>query len=302
MQLAKRKNTMKTVKTERITVMTLFLLPVIILISVYFVYSIISCFSFTFYDWNGLQDIDETFCGLYNWKKLLNDTTFWSTIPHNMMIMFASVVVELPLSMMMAYFLNRYDRKATAYKIVWFIPLLMSSAAIGTLSSFLYNNYTGPVAKIVKAFGLKMPSLLGDPKLAMYVICFTIVWQYAPFYMLYCYAGLNSIPDEIYEAATIDGANRRQYFFRCAIPMMAPTLKNAVILQIVGAMKSFDIVYTMTTGGPAGSTELMATYMYKQTFRGQMMGYGSTIAAMMFILITIVSLTLVRILNYKKGD
>ena len=119
--------------------------------------------------------------------------------------------------------------------------------------------------------------------------------------MVYFLAAYSSLPSDVYEAAIIDGATKGQYFWKVALPMMKPSIKSAIILSMVGSLKYFDLIYVMTGGGPGTSSELMATYMYKTAFSSQRMGYGSTIACGMFILITVISLVTMKILN-RNGD
>ena len=118
--------------------------------------------------------------------------------------------------------------------------------------------------------------------------------------MVYSVAGYTNVSEDVYEASLIDGANKRQYFFKIALPLMMPTLKSAAIMSMVGSLKYFDLVYVMTGGGPGTSTELMATYMYKLSFAQFNMGYGSAVAGGMFILISLISLVTMRVLNGKK--
>ena len=120
--------------------------------------------------------------------------------------------------------------------------------------------------------------------------------------MVYCMAAFTNISEDVYEAALIDGATKGQYFWKIALPILMPSIKSAAILSMVGSLKYFDLIYVMTGGGPGTSTELMATYMYKQAFTEFNMGYGSTVAAGMFILITVISLITMRIINGKKED
>lgn len=286
-------------KHEERQVTLLFLIPVFLFLGVFIVFSIAYCFRISLFDWNGLSAMDD-YIGFDNWVKLAGDGTFWSSLVNNLKLMFMLLVIELPISIAMAYFLDLYGKKANIFKVVWFLPILMSSTAVGTLFSFFFDNYFGPIAGFMKLFGMRMPSLLGDPDVAIYAVGFVIVWQYVPFYMVYFLAGISSIPEEIYEASIIDGAKRSQYFFKCALPMLAPTVRNAIVLQLVSSLKYFDLVYVLTGGGPSGSTELMATYMYRQSFLNSQMGYGSAVACGMFIVITILALTTVKLLNRNE--
>jgi raffinose/stachyose/melibiose transport system permease protein len=120
--------------------------------------------------------------------------------------------------------------------------------------------------------------------------------------MVYFIASYTNIPTDVFEAARIDGADRGQYFWKIAFPLLIPSVKSAMILSMVGSLKYFDLIYVMTGGGPGTSTELMATYMYKQSFKTYNMGYGSTVASGMFILITVVSLCTMKLLNRNKEE
>ena len=118
--------------------------------------------------------------------------------------------------------------------------------------------------------------------------------------MVYSMAGFTNISTDVFEAARIDGATRGEYFWKIALPLLMPTLKNAAIMSMVGSLKYFDLIYVMTNGGPGRSTELMATYMYKLSFSEFNMGYGSTVAAGMFILISAIALVTMRLINGKE--
>ena len=127
-----------------------------------------------------------------------------------------------------------------------------------------------------------------------------MAWQFTPFYMVYFIAGYGNIDTTIYEAAVIDGATRGQYLRQIAIPLLGPIFKTACTMSLIGSLKYFDMIWNMTGGGPAGGTELMATYMYKKTFPEMLMGYGSTVASAMFLIITLISITTIKLL--RKGE
>ena len=127
-----------------------------------------------------------------------------------------------------------------------------------------------------------------------------MAWQYTPFYMVYFIAGYGNIDTTIYEAAVIDGATRWQYIRLIAIPLLGPIFKTACTMSLIGSLKYFDMIWNMTQGGPAGATELMATYMYKLSFQQFNMGYGSTVAAGMFILITALALLFDKVFRVKE--
>lgn len=288
---ARQRNTRK--------VAALFLAPVTILLLVYILYPIIDTFITSGYQWNGIS-AGKKFIGLDNWKMLLSDKSFWIAFRNNLVIMVLSIAIQIPIGLALATFLDFGGKKLTIFKVIWFIPLLMSSVAIGFLFTYALATNGGIVSTISGWFGGGNIDLLGNPKTALLTVIIVICWQFTPFYMVYFMAAFTNIPYDVFEAARIDGATRGQYFWRIALPLLAPSMKSAAILSMVGSLKYFDLIYVMTGGGPGTSTELMATYMYKQSFKNFNMGYGSAVAGGMFILISMVSLITMKLLKGKE--
>lgn len=287
-------------KRNTAIVTTVFLVPVFFFLILFIIYPIVDSFWLSLYKWNGIS-ANKTFIGLENWKDIITDMTFLKAFKNNMIIVVLSIIIQLPIAMAIAYFLDTGGRKLNLFKIVYFLPMLMSSVAVGFLFRYTYDPQFGLISAISSLFGgTDMVDLLGNSKIAIYAVIAVICWQFIPFYMVYFLAGLSSLPTEVYEAAIIDGATRGQYFWKVAMPCMKGTIKSASILSLVGSLKYFDLIYVMTQGGPSGATELMATYMYKNAFQINKMGYGSTVAAGMFIIITLISLVTLRIINGKE--
>jgi binding-protein-dependent transport system inner membrane component len=278
---------------------TVFLIPVVLFLIVFIFYPIVDTFITSFYKWNGIS-VDKTFVGLTNWMNLLKDGKFFAGFKNNLIVMFLSVCIQIPLGLLLATLIDFGGKKMTLFKILWFIPLLMSSVAIGFLFTYALATNGGMISSISTFLGGKNIDLLGNPKTALFTVIGVMAWQFTPFYMVYCMAAYTNISTDIFEAATIDGANKWQYFLKIALPLLTPSLKSAAILSMVGSLKYFDLVYVMTGGGPGTSTELMATYMYKQSFVNFNMGYGSAVAGGMFILISIISLVTLSVLNKNK--
>ncbi len=287
-------------KRQAVICAVVFLAPTFFFLGVFMFYSIFSSLQISLFNWNGIGPRTQ-FVGLQNWAELLKDYRFIRALGNNLIIVVLSIVFQMPIGMGLAYILDTAGKKFNLFKVAWFLPLLMSSVAIGFLFKYVYEPNYGLVAALLKLVGLKGIDFLGNPHIALYAVVGVICWQFIPFYMVYYLAGLGGLPEEVYEASIIDGATRRQYFFRCALPMLMPTIKSAVTMSMVGSLKYFDLIYVMTGGGPSGSTELMATYMYKKSFAEQMMSYGATVASAMFLFITIFSLVSIRLMN-RKGD
>lgn len=297
----KEKSTSLLVIRQRNTrkVAALFLAPVTILMVIYIFYPIVDTFITSTYQWNGIS-ADRKFIGIQNWITLLQDKSFWIAFKNNLIIMVLSIVIQIPLGLALATFLDFGGKKLTVFKVIWFIPLLMSSVAIGFLFTYALATNGGIVSTISGWFGGGNIDLLGNPKTALLTVIAVICWQFTPFYMVYFMAAFTNIPYDEFEAARIDGATRGQYFWKIALPLLVPSMKSAAILSMVGSLKYFDLIYVMTGGGPGTSTELMATYMYKESFSNFNMGYGSAVAGGMFILISMIALITMKLINGKK--
>lgn len=295
----KENSLQKNKQRETNRVATIFLAPVALILVMYVFYPIVNTFYTSLFEWNGIS-ADKLFIGLENWSKLLKDEVFWFAFTNNIKIMILSICIQIPLGLAMATFLDFVGKKANIFKVIWFIPMLISSVAIGFLFTYALATKGGIVSAISNFFGGKNIDLLGNPDTALYTIIAIIAWQFTPFYMVYCMAAYTNVSPEVFEAARIDGATRGQYFWKIALPLLTPSLKSAAILSMVGSLKYFDLIYVMTNGGPGRSTELMATYMYKLSFSEFNMGYGSTAAAGMFILISVIALVTMRLINGKE--
>lgn len=295
----KRKSTLSNRKRQTNIAALVFMLPAFIILIAFVFYPIIDTFRISSYEWNGISS-NMVYVGLNNWKKLINDKSFWFAFRNNLTVVIFSILLQIPIGLLMATFIEFKKRRANFYKVLWFIPLLMSSVAIGFLFNYALAAQGGIVSYFSNLLGRGNVDLLGNPDTALMTVILVIAWQFTPLYMVYSLAAYTNISVEVYEASIIDGATKAQYFFRIAVPLLSPFLKNAAILSMVGSLKYFDLIYVLTGGGPGTSTELMATYMYKKSFAEFNMGYGSTVAGGMFILISLVSLITLKILQGNK--
>ncbi|MBD5153427.1 MAG: sugar ABC transporter permease [Oscillibacter sp.] len=278
-----------------------FLAPVVFFLTVYLLYPIFSTFFNSFHQWNGIS-ADKKFIGFSNWIKLIHDTDFWRAFSNNIKVMVLSLVIQMPAGILLATFLDATGKKGNVFKAIWFLPMLMSSVAVGYLFRYALATNGGLISSVSELFGGGKIDLLGNQATALYAVIGVVCWQFIPFYMVYYIAGYSSISPDIYEASIIDGSTRGQYVRHIALPLLVPTIKSAIVLSLIGSLKYFDLVYVMTGGGPSSSTELMATYMYKNSFELFNMGYGSTIAAGMFVLITLFASVVMRLLNGRGND
>jgi raffinose/stachyose/melibiose transport system permease protein len=283
-------------RREIFFVSALFLVPAVFLLLVYIYYSVGYAFFLSFRDWNGIDPV-KRFVEMMNWRELLRDPSFTGAIRHNLLIIVMSLVIQQPIAIALAFMLDRMGPRSGPLRVVYYFPALFSTAAVGMLFTFIYSPRNGIFTTISRLFGGGIVDILGNPSMSLMGVFTVICWTAIPFYMLFYRAVLSAMDTEIYEASLIDGATLSQYFFRIVLPMIKVSIQTACTLSMIGSLKYFDLVYIMTEGGPNSSSELMATYMYRMTFRFRRMGYGSSIASGMFIIVVLFSLFFLFISN-----
>jgi raffinose/stachyose/melibiose transport system permease protein len=294
------KSLRNSVERDTITTAILFLIPAFFFLLLFIFYCAGYSIYLSFFDWDGVKPIKE-FVGVRNWQNLVTDAKFYQAFLNNIKIVILSILIELPMGLVLGFMLYMGGKKLSLFKIAFFLPYLMSIVAIGFLFKIIYDPYFGLVRVFTEFIGIGKVDILGNPKIAIYAVIAVICWQVIPFYMVYFIGSLSSISPEIYEASIIDGATKVRYFFSIAIPMIKNNISNAIVLMVVGSLKYFDLIYVMTEGGPGGATELMATYMYKNSFHVMRMSYGSTIATAMLIIITLISILMLILKGGRKG-
>ncbi len=283
---------------NRITII-LFLLPAIILFTVFIIYPIFRSLYFSLFDWNGLGPATD-FVGLENFKKILTDKIFQKAVVNNLLIAVLSLAVQLPISLAIAIMVGRNFPGRGFFRTIFFLPYVLSEVitAIIWLSMFNPNPERGFINAILELIpGLDPVAMLGDPGLVLIAIFIVLSWKYFGLHMLLFMAGLQNIPHEIEEAALIDGANRWQMLTRITIPLLGGTLRTSAYLSILGSLTQFTLVWVMTKGGPVNASEVMATYMYRYGFVRFWLGYGSAVAIVMLLIALIFSLVYRRLME-----
>jgi len=260
------------------------LFPALSLFIFFVVYPIIRSFFYGFYDWNGLSR--PIYVGLANFKAVLSDKVFWHAFRNNIFIVVISVFGQIPLGLVLAVLLNDKFRGAKFFRFIFFMPMILSTVVVGLLWSTILNSQVGIVNNLLKNIGLGSLAhdWLGESGLALYSVGFVIIWQFFGLYMIILMAALQNIPKEVFESAELDGAGGLTKLFHITLPMIWSSIMASVVLCIAGGMKTFDLVFTMTQGGPAHATDLMAIYMYNKTFETYKYGYGSAVSLVIFLL------------------
>jgi raffinose/stachyose/melibiose transport system permease protein len=292
-----------TASERKLAVALLFLLPAFVFLAAFIIWPVLLSIQLSFYEWNGIAQV-RTFVGLDNWKALAADSVFWRALGNNLIVVALSIGIQLPVALALAVLLHRGGSKLKVFKVVYFFPMLMSTVAVGALFKAVYDLQFGAVTPLLRALGLAALTRdwLGDAQVALFSVIAVICWQFIPFYMILFLARLTSIPNELREAAAMDGATGGQYFWRVELPLMRGIIITAMTLSLIGSLKYFDLIWVMTEGGPSRATELMATYMYKEAFSSFRMGYGSTISTAMFVIVMSAALATIAVRRLRPDE
>ncbi|WIV18079.1 sugar ABC transporter permease [Paenibacillus polygoni] len=260
----------------------LFIFPALLLFFMFFIYPIFSSIYYSFTSWNGVS-ANPKFIGFSNYLKALEDERFWESAKNNGWFIVFSCFIQVPLIIFFSLLIANVKKLKGLYKTAVFLPSIMSTAVIGILWGFIYEPNIGLLNKLLGLIGIEPLYWLSDEKYAMFSILLTNAWQWTGFYIIMVLAAILSIPRDLDEAAEIDGATRLQRALSITLPLIKPIISVVIMLSIAGAMKAADIVIVMTKGGPAGSTDVLATYMIKYAITNFKYGYGNTIAVLIFI-------------------
>jgi len=264
--------------------LTGFVAPALIVYTTFVIVPVAMAVYYGFFNWNGLGALDN-FIGLDNYRRAFEDPVFRGALEHNVAIAAMSVLIQLPIAFGLALLLNRRMRGRSALRLIVFAPYVLSEVITAVAWSLLLQP-DGAVDQVMKSLGLGrfVELWLGDPNIVLYTMFFVVTWKYIGFGVILLLAGLQNIPQELTEAAAIDGASGWQITRHVTWPLLGPTVRIWIFLSIIGSLQLFDIVWIMTLGGPAGASETMAVYIIDQGFKSSQFGYGSAVAVILFVL------------------
>ena len=264
----------------------IFLLPALILFCAVLIAPIGASGYYSFFDWNGLGA--KTFIGLQNYKELFtsNPIGFMRALGNSLLLAGFSVFLQLPLALWLALTLGKKIKGERVFLSVYFMPVLISTVVIGQLWLKIYNPDYGILNVFLRHIGLDNLThiWLGEKATALGAVFVPILWQYVGYHMLLLYAGVKSVPPELREAAMLDGATDSQVNRFIVLPYIKPIIRISVIFAVTGSLKSFDLIYVLTNGGPLHKTEVPSTLMISMLFLRNRYGMGSAIAVMLILL------------------
>ncbi len=266
--------------------------PALIMFFTFVIFPVVMAAYYGFFSWKGYGP-PKDFVGLKNYLTILKDPTFHDALRHNATIVVLSLLLQGPVAILFALLLNKKMRGQSVIRVLIFVPYVISEVIVGTGWSLLVST-TGALNAFLKSVGLGWLAhdWLADPKIAIWTLMVIITWKYIGFAVILLMAGLQSIPEELYEAAAIDGASYWQIQRRIALPLLGPTIRIWAFLSIIGSLQLFDLVYIIWgqyVAATAG-TSTMATYMVANGRTSGNYGFGNAVAVLLFLITLVVAL------------
>ena len=300
----------------------LFMIPALIFFAIYVVLPIFESISLSFYSWNGLYRADGSstaeWVGWDNYVKLWSDDRFWTSLGNNVLWL-VLFMLAVPLGLFIALFLNQTVTGMRFYKSLFFFPFVISQVVVGLIFGWFYNPDFGVVGSVWKALFCEEtvnfvgnvtfkcsstpPDILSSAEFATYGIIAAGLWPQIAYCMILYLTGLNNVAADQIEAARLDGAKGWKMLWYVVLPQLKPATFIAVVVTVIGALRSFDMIAIMTQGGPYGSTNVLAYYMYETAISeyGERYGYGSAIATVLFLIMLVyISYFLFRMYQDEK--
>lgn len=240
-----------------------------------------------FFKWKGYgkPEVNGQFVGLHNYAVILSDTNFQEAFIHTMCVVVASLIIQAPLAILFALLLNQKFKGRAIIRTLIFVPYVVSEVIVGTGWSLMLQT-TGAVNAVLKSWGIPGADWISDPKVAFWTLMVIITWKYIGFAVILMIAGMQSIPEDLYEAARVDGAGFWQQQWSITLPLLAPTIRIWAFMSIIGSLQLFDLVYIIWgqyVSSTAG-TSTMATYMVREGRLANNYGYGSAVAVLIFLI------------------
>ncbi len=263
----------------------LFLAPAVLLLLMFMAYPLVESLRLGFFRWNGLKP--PRFVGVENFVELAQDRFFWGSLWHTLVFAAVATVGTVAIGFLLAVAISHRVWGWPLFRVGYFLPTMLSLTVAGALWWRIYEFNYGLLNTLLRNIGLEIFALpwLADVRYSLRAIIIVTIWQYAGFPMIVLLAAIENIPQELHDAATIDGANEGQRIWHLTLPLIRPVLASISMLQVVFSLKVFDVIWVMTKGGPSESSSVLGTYLYRHGFELRAFGYASSVAVVMFVII-----------------
>jgi multiple sugar transport system permease protein len=276
-----------------------FTLPALIVMAATVLYPILWSLKISLYQSEGMMSAGS-FVGLKNYAKVLASHAFQSALSNTLGFVAATIIVELAVGFAVALVLNRNLPGTPFFRVLFALPLMIAPVVSGLQWRWLFADQYGAVNQLLSLVGTGGPLWLGSVWGARAAVLIANVWLAFPFVVLVLLAAMSALPEDLYEAARLDGANAVQAFRRITLPLLKPAILMVLVVRLSDAFRVFDVVYILTNGGPGGATEVLSSYIYKNTFTGLHFGQGSAASFIVMILIMAVCFVLFKLMRAKE--
>ncbi len=288
---------------RRFRVQFLFLLPALAIFTTFVIYPLLGSLYYSLTDWDGLSP-DLHFVGLANFQQLVSDPSVLIDVRNTLVFAAGVMVLQNGLALLLALILDGFLRRLSFLRVLFLIPAMFSALAIGYTWSYIYSPVFGFLNTFLSRIGLSawQQDWLGSPHLVLPSLIFTNSWEFLGFSMVIFLAGLQAVPTELYEAANIDGTTGWQRFRHITFPLIAPAITINVVLTMIGSMKTFDLIFVMTNGGPGNASESLALRIYNEAFTLNHFGYATAVGIVMTLFILALSVVNLRFLRKREVE
>ncbi|BCL72943.1 ABC transporter permease [Vibrio nigripulchritudo] len=275
-----------------------FLFPAMVIFVVYVIYPIIDSIWLSFYQWDGLGD--KTWVGLDNYVELFESDAFYTSLKNNFLWLVFFMIAP-PAGLAIALFLNQQVKGIRVVKSLFFFPFVISQVVVGLVFAWFYDPTFGLFNIALNGLGLEPIAILSNEKYVTYGIIAAGLWPQISYCMILYLTGLNNLDPEQIEAARLDGAKKWRMLWYVVLPQLRPATFIAIVVTVIGALRSFDLVATMTAGGPWGSSSVLAYQMYEESIFNYRMGFGAAVSVVLFLIMDVyIAYFLWRMLRSEK--
>jgi multiple sugar transport system permease protein len=279
----------------------LFPLPAVLFVAAMMVFPVLYTLTLSFTNWNLTSGLPPRFVGLKTYVSVLTEPRFWAALVRTFYFTAAAVAVETVLGIAWALILNREFLGKGLIKLLLLLPMVSTPVAIGIAWTLFYEPTIGVANWALKSIGLEPLKWLADKSLVIPSLVIVDVWQWTPMMALIVLAGLAGLSQEPYESARVDGANANQIFWRITLPMVSPVILTALVLRSIDALKTYDIIYAMTNGGPGFASETLNIYAYNLSFNYFRLGHASVVLFFLFAVVLTLSWAVTRFARRLEG-
>lgn len=279
----------------------LFLIPGVIILGAFIFYPMLNAIWLSFTDYNIVADAE--FIGLENYKELFADALFWKVLGQTLLYLIIVVPALVILPIFLAILVNQQVKGIGFFRSAYYVPVVTSMVVVGIAWKWVYAD-RGILNYILESFGLidEPINWLTSTSTSIFAVMVVTIWKGLGYYMVIYLAGLQSIPDDLYEAADIDGATKWKQIWHITVPLLMPSIMIVTIMSSISAMKVFEEIYVMTGGGPLNSSKTLVFYIYEEAFDKLQMGYASAAGVILFVITLIFSVINIKFMSKKESD